>query len=87
MNRPKELIVTPAKGPSVPGGVPFPDYLRGWMVANGYETVQQVADYLGVKRELVYMMLSGGRDPSEAVREKVGIETVWRVTRPAKGKK
>lgn len=74
--RKDELIIAPEE---------FPAYLREWMRSHGYETVQDLADYLGVKRELVYMMFKG-RSPSSAVREKVGLETVWRVKQP-KGKK
>lgn len=74
----EEIIVTPED---------FPAYLHGWMVSHGYplgteeqaDSIKRFADYLGVKRELVYMMLKSGRAPSSAVREKVDLETVWRV--------
>ena len=65
----------------------FPAYLHAWMVKHGYsmedeqeraDSIKRFAAYLGVTRELVYMMFKG-RAPSRAVREKVGLETVWRV--------
>lgn len=65
----------------------FHVYLKAWMGANGYQSVEQLAVRLGVSRELVYMLLTGSRKPSAAILEKVGLETVFRAVAPAKSKK
>jgi hypothetical protein len=74
MSDKQELIVTPDG---------FPDYFRGWMIANDLQTVQECADRLGVISKLVYLLLRGDRTPSKDILEKVGLETVYRAKRPS----
>jgi predicted transcriptional regulator len=53
----------------------FADFLKGVMMG---DTVAEFSARTGINQNLLYMMVQGKREPSEAVLDKVGLEIVYR---------
>jgi len=52
----------------------FADFLKGRMMG---DSVAEFSAKTGINQQLLYMLVQGKREPSEAVLKKVGLEIVY----------